>query len=333
MSTLVRRKSARRFHLSGWPFLVVGIAAIVACTSLPKSDESGAPRFPGQMIDVGGHSLYVDCQGPPSARPVVVLEAGMGSVAERWAVVRGLLDPEIRVCAYDRAGLGRSTPVPARTSPTGTVSDLRVLLDRLSPGLPAILVGHSYGGLVARIFAAERPDRVAGLVMVDSAHEDMTRSLPEPARDGLLENLRAFAGNRALVSTGEFQAAGEPASLAEGLPEPARTRAEYLFGLESHWVASDMEAQAYPAAEAAGRKATSFGDTPLIVLYVDGYPDFMRDAWRMLQADLASRSSVSEFELVAGASHRAIQSDPRFAPRVVLAIERLVQRVHNASQD
>ncbi|BEL04551.1 alpha/beta hydrolase [Actinoplanes sichuanensis] len=109
-----------------------------------------------------------------SAGPTVVLVAGAGEVALDWAVILPQLSERHRVIAYDRAGLGASDRRP-RLTLESQVQDLTALLDVVGP---AVLVGHSWGGLLAELATRARPDRARGLLLVDPFHEEMTAAVP-----------------------------------------------------------------------------------------------------------------------------------------------------------
>jgi pimeloyl-ACP methyl ester carboxylesterase len=139
----------------------------------------------------GGRKLYLECRG--TGRPTVVLEAGTGDLAEIWsespsgpgrAVLPGVAR-FTRVCAYDRPGtyllpdeLSRSDPVAMPRSARDIVRDLRALLRAHVPG-PYVLAGHSFGGMVARLYATTHPRNVAGLVSIDAQNEDFAAANKE----------------------------------------------------------------------------------------------------------------------------------------------------------
>jgi pimeloyl-ACP methyl ester carboxylesterase len=120
---------------------------------------------PGRLVDVGGHRLHVLDSG--KGHPTVVFDAGLPGSVLSWHKVQQELAQLVRVVSYDRAGLGWSDPGPEPRTAERIVEELRLLLDRAAVPGPYILVGHSFGGLTTRLFAARYPDEVAGLVLVD----------------------------------------------------------------------------------------------------------------------------------------------------------------------
>jgi pimeloyl-ACP methyl ester carboxylesterase len=127
----------------------------------------------GSLVDIGGRSLYLECVGEGS--PTVVLEAGFGRGSGDWAGVLTPLSRTTRTCAYDRAGLGSSVRIRGVHDAADEVADLERLLDRAAILPPYVVVGHSYGGLLTRMFARRQPDRTAGVVLVDSMGRDQTK--------------------------------------------------------------------------------------------------------------------------------------------------------------
>ena len=147
-----------------------------------------APRtlsFRGELIEIGGRSLRVVRAGPADARPLVVLEHGAFGCAADWAVVQERLAAKgFRSLAYDRAGLGHSDPGPTPRDGRAIVSDLAALLRTLDERDPVVVVGHSMGGLMVRLFALTHPDRVLGVVLVDAVTPDMMKLPGGPAGGG-----------------------------------------------------------------------------------------------------------------------------------------------------
>ena len=137
-----------------------------------KNDASG-PSQSEKLVDVGGRRLHITCAGVSAGGgPTVVLEAGFGNTSSTWSRVQPEVAKFARVCSYDRAGLGRSEPAPQPRTVVAFTEDLHALLANAKVPAPYILVGHSLGGILARLYASYYPAEVAGMVLVDSAHED-----------------------------------------------------------------------------------------------------------------------------------------------------------------
>jgi pimeloyl-ACP methyl ester carboxylesterase len=124
---------------------------------------------PGKLVDIGGRRLHIHCTGTGS--PTVILDAGLGDPSLYWFLVQPEIAKFTRVCSYDRAGLGWSDPSPGPRTAHQIAADLDALLTRTVPP-PYILVGHSGGGYFSRVYTSEHPDKVVGLVLVDSADFD-----------------------------------------------------------------------------------------------------------------------------------------------------------------
>jgi pimeloyl-ACP methyl ester carboxylesterase len=135
----------------------------------PKSVITGS----GRLVDIGGRSLALDCVG--SGSPTVVLEAGFGGSSTAWSGVQPGLGETTRTCSYDRAGLGSSLAIPGVHDAADEIRDLERLLTAAHLPPPYVLVGHSYGGLLVRLFAYSHPADTAGVVLVDALGRDATR--------------------------------------------------------------------------------------------------------------------------------------------------------------
>src|SRR5437764_1277262 len=124
--------------------------------------------------DVGGYRLAYECAG--TGRPTVILEAGYtaSGIDTYGPVILPALARRTRVCTYDRAGDGLSDARPASVRPlTGATQakELHTLLQVIRAGPPYVLVGHSYGGMISREFAALYPRQVAGMVLLEASSE------------------------------------------------------------------------------------------------------------------------------------------------------------------
>lgn len=143
-------------------------STVAAC--VPASTVRSSPnpsRTTNGFVSVAGHRMYYECSGAGS--PTVVLDAGSPDTNTIWRWVQPQIAGVTRVCAYDRAGLGHSAPAAARRRTAKTqVEDLRALLTAAHIPPPYVVVGHSWGGLLARIFAHAYPRKTAGVVLIDA---------------------------------------------------------------------------------------------------------------------------------------------------------------------
>ena len=133
---------------------------------------------PGKIYSVNGHDMHLYCTG--EGTPTIVLEAGGGNGMLKWAKVQSGLSKTTRVCSYDRAGFGWSTPGPDPRDANTIADELHALLQQAGVRGPLVLMAHSRGGLYIRAYTAHYPEDVAGLVFVDSATPlDDDRESPE----------------------------------------------------------------------------------------------------------------------------------------------------------
>jgi pimeloyl-ACP methyl ester carboxylesterase len=224
-----------------------------------------------RQISIGGRQLHLRCEGErrPNA-PLVVLEAGAGNDADTWRNTQTPISAFTRVCAYDRPGLGSSDRLSEPESPIAIVDRLRALLAAAEEPAPYVLVGHSYGGMLIRLYASRYAADVVGMVLVDSAHEDQ---------------LRRFAA-------------------IPGAPPPERTREQIdLPGvsavlLTQHWHTSIPLVVLSRGRMGPPERAAD----PLVqALY---------RTWMDMQLELASRSSHSEHIIAATSDHYIQNEDP-----------------------
>jgi pimeloyl-ACP methyl ester carboxylesterase len=121
----------------------------------------------GQLVDVGTHRLHIHCAG--DGAPTVVFDAALGASSLSWSLVQPAIARVTRACTYDRAGFGWSDAGPLPRTAGRIADELYELLRRGAVPGPYVLVGHSFGGLVTRLFARRHPDDVAGLVLIEPA--------------------------------------------------------------------------------------------------------------------------------------------------------------------
>ena len=141
-----------------------------ATTSDNPTESSTAP---GALIWVGKHRLHLNCIGQGS--PTVVFDSGLGGNSLDWTLVQPQVAKFTRACTYDRAGYGWSDAGPLPRDSAHISRELATLLGNASVAAPYLLVGHSFGGFNIRLYSHNNPHQVAGLVLIDSSHEDQFR--------------------------------------------------------------------------------------------------------------------------------------------------------------
>ncbi len=160
-------------------FCVVSLAAGALYQSWGARKELRRYPPPGQVFD----GLHILQKG--TGAPAVVLESGIAGSSVSWLYVEEQVSAFARVVSYDRAGLGWSQPGTGPRTLEQITLELRTLLQKAGIPAPYILVGHSFGGLMVRYFAAAYPAEVAGIVLVDAVSMGDWHPLSESQRSRL----------------------------------------------------------------------------------------------------------------------------------------------------
>lgn len=153
-----------------WPVIALVMAASASTTRTVA--DIIRPKFtaPGRIMQVGNQQMHIYCMG--AGPRTVILESGMGESWATWSRVMPEVAAFARVCAYDRAGYGWSGAASGDRTAARLASELRALLVNAGIRGGIVLVAHSYGAYVARMYAAQYPGSLRGVVLVDPAHED-----------------------------------------------------------------------------------------------------------------------------------------------------------------
>jgi pimeloyl-ACP methyl ester carboxylesterase len=310
--------------------LVLGtaITGVIARSSLAKRYPA-----PGQLVEMGGYTMHINCMGQGS--PTVILEAGKGDFSLTWAYVQPEIAETTHVCSYDRAGYGWSEPSPYSRTASAEVEELHRLLVNANIQGPYVLVGHSLGGMLVRMYAHEYPDEVVGMVLVDSLHEELPLRLPEIIDKGNQIAIRQLRTLTVLSSTGIMTLA--PQSIPNfGLPDDAYVQYQAIMATTGFFGTSGAEtaAERDSVTGAHALQMTSFGDMPLIVLsrgrwepftfFSDAENQQYWDGWQATQSELVSLSSEGK-QVIAEQSGHFIQLDQ---PDLVIdAIQEVVEAI------
>jgi pimeloyl-ACP methyl ester carboxylesterase len=261
--------------------------------------------------------LHINCFGEGS--PTVILEAASGGMSAHWVRVQQQLAKTTRVCAYDRAGLGWSEPGTEPRDARQVSSELHTLLTNAGIEGPYVLVGHSYGGLYARMYAARYSEEVAGVVLVDSSHpEQFTRS---PEGRAMYEQIRRLGAVLPFVTRLGVIRLSNYFPAHPDLPAQQRAQIEAFNSSTQHVVTTVEEFRATPESTAQVREAGSLGEKPLAVVSAAEQPS----SWLEMQEELAALSPNSIHRVVDGATHVSLLYEEGDAQVTSAAIDQVVE--------
>lgn len=327
---------AKRLSLSVLALFVGLIVMTLVLGAKAKADLITHYPPPGQMVDVGGYRLHIFCQGEGS--PTVVMDAGLGASSLMWALVQPQVSTTTRVCVYDRAGLGWSDTSPKPRTATVMVDELHTLLQNANIQGPYVMVGHSTGGMMVRLYAHSYPSEIAGMVLVDAQHENQFAGLPTTIQQNIeatfaevnqtlsLYKLGVVTGIGALVP-----AVGALADVPE-LPSPAREAVSALALSDPRYIDAQIAEQAAifdSLEQVRAAHITSLGNIPLVVLY-RGITDMPwpgmtaeenQALWVELQTEMAALSPQGRLVLADQSGHQIQLDQPNL---VIDAIEEVV---------
>ena len=281
--------------------------------------ELGSP--PGDLIGVGSHRLHIHCTGQGS--PAVIFEAGLGGTSLDWSRVQPEVSEFSRACSYDRAGYGWSESGPRPRHAVRLAAELdRLLLDAGVPP-PYVLVGHSFGGLTIRIFAARRERTVAGLVLVDAVHERQ------------FQHMKAAGVRTPTAPTGRRFVITNPGIVPEGLPDAVKPLAQRLAAMPKAVRALYGELKWMRTSARQVGSIRRVPDAPVIVLSRGPRPGDsslktarLDGAWMDLQHHLAASLNNGALRVVDDSGHHIHLDRP---DEVVGAIRALVDAIRIGS--
>ena len=341
---LVMLTFALRAILAATPLLSIGDVVLAQSNLTPTvaEDQRLLPYAKsGQLVDIGGRRINLHCTG--AGGPTIILMAGIFSWSVVWYKTQPVIAQKTRVCAFDRAAYGFSDPASRPQIISEVVEDLHKALQTGSIPGPYVLVGHSLGGLEARIYAQRWPEEVVGMVLVDTS----------PAGEGLIdENQPDFdeaAGRESyaadmfhcafLAMHGSFEpSSSEFKDCSATLPSdtPAEFRkiwpqfftADYFADKAS--LMSSLYTHRYDSAD-----HHRLGAMPLVVLSIErpwdiGTPAGVRlvrsygKIWNALHQDLSRLSSRGVHRIIKGSGHE-IQLDKPQA--VIDAVDQVLREL------
>ena len=323
------RKGVKMFFTGLLMFLfIVSMTGLIYQTAATEADRQNYPP-PGNLIDVGGFKMHIDCIG--HGNPAVILDALSGGFSSYWAFIQPEVAKQVRVCAYDRAGFGWSESDPEPESPQRTAQILHALLTNAGIEGPFVLVGHSKGGLYVRQFAEMFPQEVAGLVLLDSAHPDQFQRHPDWLKGDTSVLLRWMPLIKALLRLGVGHAYFALGGEADFPDLPARQHAEIASAWSSvrYWQSQEASMSGAERIFQQSQSLGSLGDLPLMVISrgtgLDG-------GWGEQQAELAALSTNSAHLVVEDSTHVSLIFNPDHAQIVSQAILQVISSVQTGKR-
>jgi pimeloyl-ACP methyl ester carboxylesterase len=303
---------------------LMALASVGGCYETVREHlDAGAYPMSGQLIDVGGHRLHLQCTG--SGSPTVVLQPGGGDMSSVMGWIAPAVADHTRVCVYDSAGRGWSETSDATQDGAQMMTDLHTLLHRGNVPGPYVLAGHSFGGLYVRIFAARYPDEVAGMVLIDSTGASLpaSNSAQSWGPDDILARASVLASTSARLGVGRLFGLGYgslPPKSGDEVAATIATSTSLRSTIDEFLQASASEHQAAALID--------FGDKPLVVLTAGSGSDA---AWMAAQDQTATLSTNSVHRVVKGAVHADLilnQADAAVTSQAIIDVVSSVRSSH-----
>lgn len=327
------------FHRSFVALSFTAIAANSIAQTAAPLNAGAAFAQPQQMIDIGGQRLNLYCsgQGPVT----VVFDSYSGGPSWSWFKVQPAVAKRTRACVYDRAGLGFSDPSQRAATSGNAVEDLHNLFKTAGIAPPYVLVGSSYGGANAQLYAYRHPEQIGGLVLVDAHHEDeiergnkvtngklaemfamtaqMTQACIGYAEKGLVPGTEAFA-NCVGTTHAEYGRELAAAHMAHSMSAPRRRAAA---AEEANFRVSEGELR-------AARRP--FGALPVVALVrtINPFSDPGKPPSRLakameaenlkMQTEVAALSTRGETRVISGAGHIIHETKPEAVIKATLDV-------------
>jgi pimeloyl-ACP methyl ester carboxylesterase len=334
---------------------VVALAGYGASTQYFNAKYDAEHYLPiGQMVDIGGYSLHMvdsatcdlmnlyneDLTAAHASKFTVVMDAGFACNCLDWSLVQPEIARFCRVITYDRAGYAWSDASPLERTSKNIVQELHAMLQAAQIKGPYILVGHSFGGCNMQMYAMQYPDEVAGLVLVDSVHEDQVDVLRPPAT----QYFQLLTG---AVYLGAFRFMAHIPVVCDLMKEhiaklPDHIQEIYYSQSMTNKHADTLRAEAYFAPEDCKQLkecAPTLADIPLIVVsagkpfisddkaehfYTPDQIKHVNEQWPVLQANLAKKSARSVHIIAHESGHRIPIDQPEI---IVDAVRQMIEQI------
>lgn len=273
-----------------------------------------------------GSRLRIRHSGKENLGYPIVLEAGIGGTSADWAWLQAELSQEFQVIAYDRPGLGLSDESTLTRDGLSLAKNLDVALRQMQVKPPYILVGHSYGGLLVRLYRELHPEKVVGILLIDPSHPHQDQRLPEydvKATNAFYQKIRraAYFSNFGVPGLARLP------SFGNGLPRLEQEEENEFFHNPKHLYAVAKEVDAIVQTNEQSEKLASLGDLPLGIVSATEPRQPEVKAFQELHEEYARLSGKSFHVFVEGASHASILWEKRFASTLTEHLRTLVELI------
>jgi microcystin degradation protein MlrC/pimeloyl-ACP methyl ester carboxylesterase len=306
-----------------------------AARALPPSVDGRQMPAPGELYTIDGRRMHLQRSGPAPAsalQPTLVIEAGGGCASPIYARLQQVLSEKYPVISYDRAGMGWSEADDAPFDGKRNAQHLHALLAEAGVSGPIVLLGHSLGGLLNRIYTGLYPEQVAGVVMLDASHPEqfeVFKGLPP----------EQLAGER--TKRAEFQAGGPPPpefapvqAIFADMPHVLRQMVANYTPEAIDTMVKEHEGLPHVARQAGA--SPDLGARPLSVLsaaVMQKLPPGAEEGaevqrrWPEYQEAHAALSTRSRLHRVEGAEHMTLVLLPPFVSRVAEEVDWIMKEL------
>ena len=315
-----------------WLMLILlSVIILVVAAGLLLKLFTSAPEPTGKLYDVGGFSLHLDCRGVSQNQPTLIVESGAGTPAISYYWIQEALSRDLRVCTYDRAGLGFSEASDTSRDADTVSHELHALLQAADIQPPYLMAGHSLGGPYVRVFADNYPSEVAGLIFLDSSHPEQTERLDFPTPSTSIYSAAAIAADIGVLELylTLFDSTEKPDDLPQA--QQAVRQSMYRNGKMLRAALKEVESL-QPILDRAGETA-DFGDIPILVFTAGSQPeemlismgidpDNLKKVWAEMQLELTELSSNGKQFTLNEGSHMSIITDKSQADFIVSEVRK-----------
>jgi pimeloyl-ACP methyl ester carboxylesterase len=309
--------------------IFIAILAFIAFSfSSAKAETSVKPT--GKLVNLGYAKMHLICLG--KGGPTVILDAGAGGWSIHWFEVQKELSKFTRVCSYDRLGLGWSDLGEMPRTVRKDAQDLHQLLQKSGEKAPFILAGHSYGGYIARVYYDMFPENIAGIALIDSAHEKQWEALPG-LQQMLQFGISAAKGNLEKAKQGKLKKKDFPMGVT---PQLLPIYQAQMLETKTHQTGVSVLENTLENAKEV-EKTKKLGNLPLLVLSAgNSFASFIENTetnrpmletlnkgWLEMQSDLAKLSANSQHIVSQKDLHWFTVQNPKLiAANLMLLIEK-----------